>query len=82
MEYDYKTANVPCPDFSCDKKKDDCCGLTKVCIAAVLGDDSDESNVRPCNGVYHNKIVEYEANGAVYIYSSDGIYTNVKEGKK
>ena len=82
MEYDYTKVEPSCPNISCNKKENDCCGLSKVFIAAVLGDDSSKSNVRPCNGAYHNKIVEYEANGAVYIYGSDGIYTNIKEGKK
>lgn len=81
MEYDYKNVETECPNISCGNKKDNCCGLSKVFIAAILGDDSSKSKVRPCNGAYRNAIVEYEANGAVYIYSSDGIYTNIKEGK-
>jgi hypothetical protein len=61
----------------CGQKKEDCCWVTKVVIAAVLGDDSEESSVRPKNGAYTNKIVEYEANGAIYFYSSDGLYTKL-----
>ena len=78
MEFDYK--NPPkdeCPNVMCGKKKDDCCGITKVVLAAVLGDDSEDSKVAPFNGAYCNKIVEYEANGAIYFYSSDGIYTKL-----
>lgn len=53
----------------------------KVSIPAVLGDDSEGSSFGPKNGLYFNTIVEYEANGAVYIYSGDGIYTRIKDGK-
>lgn len=78
MEFDYK--NPPkdhCPNVLCGQKKEDCCWVTKVVIAAALGDDSEESSVRPKNGAYTNKIVEYEANGAIYFYSSDGLYTKL-----
>lgn len=83
MEFDYK--NPPkdkCPNVLCGQKKDDCCGITKVVIAAVLGDDSKNSKVAPFNGAYCNKIVEYEANGAIYFYSSDGIYTKLGNKSK
>ena len=43
----------------------------KITIPAVL------SEVAPCNGAYRNALVEYEANGALYIYSSDGIFTKL-----
>ena len=46
--------------------------LRKVVIPASLGD---ESNVPASIGKYSNVILEYEANGHVYIYSSDGIPT-------
>lgn len=78
MEFDYK--NPPkdcCPNVMCGQKKEDCCWVTKVVIAAVLGDDSEDSPVKPQNGAYANKIVEYEANGAIYFYSSDGLYTKL-----
>lgn len=78
MEFDYK--NPPkdcCPNVMCNPKKEDCCWVTKVVIAAVLGDDSETSKVKPENGAYTNKIVEYEANGAIYFYSSDGLYTKL-----
>lgn len=78
MEFDYK--NPPkdcCPPVMCNPKKEDCCWVTKVVIAAVLGDDSETSKVKPFNGAYTNKIVEYEANGAIYFYSSDGLYTKL-----
>lgn len=83
MEFDYK--NPPkdkCPNVLCGQKKDNCCGITKVVLAAVLGDDSEGSEVAPFNGAYCNKIVEYEANGAIYFYSSDGIYTKLGNKSK
>lgn len=83
MEFDYK--NPPkdkCPNVMCGQKKDSCCGITKVVLAAVLGDDSKDSKVAPFNGAYCNKIVEYEANGAIYFYSSDGIYTKLGNKSK
>lgn len=83
MEFDYN--NPPkdkCPNVACGQKKDDCCGITKVVLAAVLGDDSADSKVAPFNGAYCNKIVEYEANGAIYFYSSDGIYTKLGNKSK
>lgn len=49
----------------------------KIVIPAVLGDDSDKSDVAPCNGAYKNALVEYEANGAMYIYASDGVFTKI-----
>ena len=82
MEYDYKNVPGQCPNVNCGKKKNDCCGITKVVIAAVLGDDSKDSEVAPFNGAYFNKIVEYEANGAIYFYSSDGIYTKLGNKSK
>jgi hypothetical protein len=49
----------------------------KITIPAVMGDDSEGSESAPCNGAYRNALVEYEANGALYIYSSDGIFTKL-----
>lgn len=67
-----------CGSIDCNRGKKDCCSmLKKMIIPAVLGDDSEGSDVAPCNGAYRNMIVEYEANGTVYIYSSDGIYTKL-----
>lgn len=57
---------------------DKCCKtFEKVVIPSVLGDDSEGSEVAPCNGAYRNALVEYEANGALYLYSSDGIFTKL-----
>ena len=78
MEFDYK--NPPkdcCPNVLCGQKKEDCCWVTKVVIAAAMGDDSEDSKVKPEPGAYVNALVEYEANGAIYFYTSDGIPTRL-----
>ena len=63
-----------CPKYDC--RKGTCkCGLSKVTLAAVLGDDGKDSPIAPKNGNYCNAIVVYEANGHVYIYSTEGIPT-------
>ena len=62
---------------SCGKPKDDCCPFRKIVIPAVMGDDSEDSPSAPENGAYVNALVEYEANGAMYIYASDGIFTKL-----
>lgn len=72
-------SNGPCPKYDC--RKNSCrCGLKYVNIPAVLGDDSESSDVAPKNGSYCNAIVQYEASGAVYIYSKEGIPVLVREG--
>lgn len=63
-----------CPQINC-KKKPCCCGLRYVNIPAAL-----ESTTTPTKGAYSNAIVEYEASGAVYIYSAEGIPVLIKEG--
>ena len=62
---------------TCGKPKDDCCPFRKIVIPAVMGDDSEDSPSAPENGVYVNALVEYEANGAMYMYASDGIFTKL-----
>lgn len=62
---------------TCGKQKDDCCPFRKVVIPAVMGDDSEDSPCAPENGAYVNALVEYEANGAMYMYASDGIFTKL-----
>lgn len=78
MEQDYNMKHwaEPCRKVDC-RKKSCSCGLTAMNIPAVLGDDSKDSKVAPRNGAYCNSIVTYEANGAVYIYSSEGIPVKV-----
>ena len=73
-----KSMKTECPNFDCNRPEKDCCTMfRKITIPAVLGDDSEGSEVAPCNGAYRNALVEYEANGALYIYSSDGIFTKL-----
>lgn len=47
-------------------------------IPANLGTDAEGQAFAPALGAEHNMIVHYQANGAVYIYDSNGEYTNVK----
>lgn len=49
--------------------------LRKVVIPASLGDEDD---VPPAIGKYRNVILQYETNGHIYIYSSDGIPTSIE----
>lgn len=52
-----------------------CDYFRKVLIPSSLGDDT--GDYAPKNGDYKNAIVEYAKNHHVYIYSSDGIPTNI-----
>lgn len=74
MQNKYHTTE--CPDINCHGEKD-CCPFRKIVIPAVMGDDSEDSPAAPENGAYRNALIEYEANGAMYIYASDGIYTKI-----
>lgn len=74
MQNKYHTTE--CPDINCHGGKD-CCPFRKIVIPAVMGDDSEDSPAAPENGAYRNALIEYEANGAMYIYASDGIYTKI-----
>lgn len=74
LNYNKKCWEQPCPKVDC--RKDTCkCGLKRVVIPALLGDDSEGSKAAPKNGAYCNAIVTYEANGHTYIYSKEGIPT-------
>ena len=64
-----------CPKVDCGDKCSDV-PFRKVNIPASMGDDI-TGEYAPENGLYKNAFVEYEANGALYIYSSDGIYTKL-----
>jgi len=48
--------------------------LRKVLVPASMGD---ESTFPPTIGKYHNVLLEYEASGGIYLYSSDGIPTKL-----
>lgn len=68
-----------CPKYDC--RKVPCkCGIERVFLPASLGDDSEGSPIAPKNGDYCNALVIYEANGNIYLYSSDGVPTLIKEG--
>ncbi len=45
-----------------------------------MGGDSEGEDYAPENGAYRNALVEYESNGHIYIYSSDGVYTELPKG--
>jgi hypothetical protein len=64
-----------CPKVDCGDKCSDV-PFRKVNIPASMGDDITGEYI-PENGLYKNAFVEYEANGALYIYSSDGIFTKL-----
>ena len=49
----------------------------KVIIPASMGDDE---AVPPTVGKYRNVLLQYEANGKIYLYSSDGIPTLMESG--
>lgn len=42
-----------------------------------MGGDSEGEDYAPENGAYRNALVEYESNGHIYMYSSDGIPTRI-----
>lgn len=62
----------------CKENKDKCCGIGFRSIPAALGDDTGE--FKPENGAYHNMLVKYEENGALYFYANDGIWTKLVAG--
>ena len=51
----------------------------RVVVPAAIGDD--ETNP-PRNGQYRNVLLVYEANGHVYLFSSDGIPTFISDGEQ
>ena len=77
MELDYSEEywRKPCTQVKCKKPP---IGLVFVSIPASLGDDT---MLAPTNGAYSNAIVRYEANGAVYIYSCEGVPVLIREGQ-
>lgn len=65
----------------CNHSKHQCdsckCGISLMSIPAILGDDT--GKFKPENGAYYNTFVKYEANGAQYFYSKEGIFSKVAE---
>lgn len=51
-----------------------CILFRKVAIPASIGD---ETQVPPVIGKYKNVLLQYEVNGHLYLYSSDGIPTQI-----
>lgn len=78
------------PDCGCNKKscsapavleitnKEAPVVFHKVIMPAAMGDD--ETNP-PRNGQYCNVLLEYEANGHIWMFSSDGIPTFISNGR-
>ena len=60
---------------NCCKDTKKCCGIGFHSIPAALGDDTGE--FKPENGAYHNMLVKYEENGALYFYTNDGVWTKL-----
>lgn len=48
-------------------------------IPASMGTSAEGQPFAPENGRYYNMLVRYEADGAVFLYDSAGVYTNLKE---
>lgn len=59
----------------CDKNK--CIRIRTIPIPANLGTDAAGQPYAPQPGDYKNTLVQYLANGAIYIYDSNGVYTNI-----
>lgn len=78
------------PDCGCNKKscsapavleitnKENPVIFHKVLMPVAMGDD--ETNP-PRNGQYRNVLLEYEANGHIWMFSSDGIPTFISNGR-
>lgn len=70
---------MSCPKDCHEKKEKQCCGISYVELPAALGDDA--GSYAPENGAYHNTLVRYAANDAMYLYVNNGVYVKIKEGK-
>lgn len=77
LNYDKSCWAKQCPKVDC-KKKECCCGLKYVNVPAALGDDGKKSSVAPKAGMYSNAVVEYEANGHVWVYTNEGVPVEVE----
>lgn len=66
-----------CP---CDPCADPAVMFKTTNIPATLGTSEEGQPYAPKNGMYHNMLVRYEADGAVVLYDSVGVYTILKEG--
>lgn len=66
-----RIGQVPCPSEIT---------LRTVVLPANLGDDTEGAPYAPRIGMHYNTVVLYQANGAIYLYDSNGIYTNIEPG--
>ena len=78
LNYDKSCWAKQCPKVDC-KKKECCCGLKYVNVPAALGDDGKNSSVAPVVGRYSNAVVEYEANGHIWVYTNEGVPVEVEK---
>lgn len=69
-------AKPMCPRNRCEEPF--VCFRTQT-IPSSMGTSAEGQPYAPKNGMYHNMLVRYEADGAVFIYDSAGVYTNLKE---
>lgn len=77
MYEDVSPKQPDCPPVNCKKKLNDCCvSFRKFVIPAMFSDE--EGDYKTVNGLFYDTIVEYEQNGHIYLYSSDGIPTRLK----
>lgn len=67
-----------CPKNRCEEPF--VCFRTQT-IPASMGTSAEGQPYAPKNGMYHNMIVRYEADGSVWLYDSAGVYTNLKEAE-
>lgn len=70
----------PSPCKALDPCKPSKITLRTKTIPANLGTDAEGQPYAPALGSAYNTIVFYLANGAVYIYDSNGVYTEVEPG--
>lgn len=73
----------PCPRPRCVYKRKRCCCRKKCCnqigtyfVPSTLGDDL-TGEYKAAQGLFENMVVTYEANGAKYIYDTNGVYTKL-----
>lgn len=52
--------------------------LRTVVIPASLGTDTEGNAYAPKSGMYYNTVVLYQATGAVFLYDSNGVYTQIE----
>lgn len=78
--WDHGAGVVPGPAISSNCGKINQCGLFNTEVLPVsAGTDAEGQPFAPKFGAYHNTIVQYLANGAVYFYDSKGIWTKIVE---